>query len=199
MRHRIALCALVVLGALIVAAAASAHAEVSPPAPLAKELQVFTLAVPTEEEGATTTTIEMTPPQGFNIDSFYPSSGWKRTALTKGSGEDATVTKVTWSGGATPTEEDSVFSFLASTSGTGDYSFTVRQTYSNGKVVTWSGPESSDTPAPVVHAVSSIGGGGGTSTLAIVALVLGALALIVALVGLLLRGGGGSSEGRELA
>ncbi len=195
MRHRIALCALVALGALVVAAAASAHAEVSPPAALAKELQVFTLAVPTEKENATTTSIQMTPPKGFNIDSFYPSPGWKRTSFTKGSGESATVTQVTWTGGATPTEEDSVFSFLASTSGTGDYTFSVRQTYSDGSVVTWSGPESSDTPAPVVHAVASIGGGGGgTSTLAIVALVLGGVALAVALAGLLLRSGG-----RELA
>ena len=128
MRHRIAPCALVVLGALVVAAAASAHADVSPPTALAKAAQVFTLAVPTEKENATTTSIELMPPKGFNIDSFYPSPGWKRRAFTKGSGEEATVTQVTWTGGATPTEEDSVFSFLASTSGTGDYRFTVRQT-----------------------------------------------------------------------
>lgn len=191
MKHRIALCALVVVGALAVAAAASAHAEVSPPEALAKAAQVFTLAVPTEKENVTTTTIELTPPKGFNIDSFYPSPGWKRTAFTKGTGEDSTVTQVTWKGGATPTGEDSVFSFLASTSGSGDYRFTVRQTYSDGSVVTWSGPESSDTPGPVVHAVSSLGGGGGgSSTLAVVALALGAVALAVALAGLLMRSGG---------
>ena len=195
MRHRFALCALVALGALVTAAAASAHAEVSPPAALAKELQVFTLAVPTEKANLTTTSIELTLPKGFNIDSFYPTPDWKRTAFTKGSGENATVTQVTWTGGATPTEEDSAFSFLASTSSAGTYTFAVRQTYSDGSVVMWSGPESSDTPAPVVHAVSSLGGsGGGTSTLEIVALVLGGVALVIALAGLLLRGGG-----RELA
>lgn len=195
MRHRIALCVLVALGALVAAAGAAAHAEVSPPAALADELQVFTLAVPTEKENVTTTSVELTPPKGFTIDSFFPTPGWKRTAFSKGSGEDATVTRVTWKGGATPTEEDSVFSFLASTSGTGDYTFAVRQTYSDGSVVAWSGPESSDSPAPVVRAVSSLGGGsGGGSTLAIVALVLGVVALVVALAGLLLRGGG-----RELA
>ena len=195
MRHRIALGALVVLGALVLAAGASAHAEISPPEALAKAAQVFTLAVPTEKQNVTTTTIELTPPKGFNIDSFYPSPGWKRTAVTKGSGENSTVTQVTWRGGATPTDEDSVFSFLASTSGSGDYRFTVRQTYSDGSVVTWSGPESSDTPGPVIKTVSSLGGGGGgSSTLAIVALVLGAIALVVALAGLLMR-----SSGRELA
>ena len=43
-------------------------------------------------------------------------------------------------------------------------------------------------PAPTVKAVSSLGGGG-TSTLDIVALALGAIALIVAVVGLVSRGG----------
>ena len=55
---------------LLTAAPAFAHAELSPPVALAKTLQLFTLAVPTEKEGATTTTIELTLPSGFSIDSF---------------------------------------------------------------------------------------------------------------------------------
>jgi uncharacterized protein YcnI len=188
MRHRIALCALVALAALVAAAQAAAHAHVSPPVVLAKEGQVFTLAVPTEKEGATTTRIEMTPPSGFSIDSFVAAPGWKRLALTKGSGENATVTKVTWTGGSVPTGEDAALSFLASTQGSGDYTFAVRQTYSDGSVVDWSGPESSDAPAPVVKAVSSLGGSG-TSTLTVIALVLAGIALVLAVAGLLARGG----------
>jgi uncharacterized protein YcnI len=188
MRHRIALCALVALAALVAAAQAAAHARVSPPVVLAKEGQVFTLVVPTEKEGATTTRIEMTPPSGFSIDSFVAAPGWKRLALTKGSGENATVTKVTWTGGSVPTGEDAALSFLASTQGSGDYTFAVRQTYSDGSVVDWSGPESSDAPAPVVKAVSSLGGGG-TSTLTVIALVLAGIALVLAVAGLLARGG----------
>ncbi len=61
----------------------------------------------------------------------------------------------------------------------------MRQTYSDGSVVDWSGSESSDTPAPIVEVVSSLRGGGGSSTLAIVALVVGALGIIVGLVALL--------------
>ncbi len=45
----------------------------------------------------------------------------------------------------------------------------------------WNGPESSDTPAPTVRAVSDLGGGG-TSTLTIVALVLGAAGLLVGII-----------------
>jgi uncharacterized protein YcnI len=187
MRHRIALGALVALGALTFSATALAHAHVSPPTALSGTSYVYTLAVPTEKEDATTTSIELTPPDGFSIDSFVPSPGWKRDTQTKGSGEDADVVKVTWTGGSVPTGEDAAFSFLGQASEPGSYSFTVRQTYSDGSVVDWTGPESSDTPAPVLEAVSSFGDG--TSTLEIVALVLAGVALVLALVGLFIRGG----------
>jgi len=182
----------VVVAALAFASAAFAHAEMSPPIALTNHLQLFTLAVPTEKENATTTTIELTPPSGFNIDSFVPSPGWKRTLQQTGSGEEAVVTKVTWSGGSTPTDDDSVFQFLASTSSSKTYSFAVRQTYSDGSVVDWNGPESSDSPAPMVESKSSLGGGG-TSTLEVLAVILGALALVIAFVALLAGRGGGRS------
>jgi len=172
------------LAALAIPAAASAHAVVSPVVVEAKQLQFFTLSVPTEKENATTTSIELTPPSGFTIDSFQPSPGWKRDVQSTGSGEEAAVTKVTWSGGKVPTEEDAVFGFNASTSGAKTYVFNVRQTYSNGEVVDWSGPESSDTPAPRLEAKSSLGGGGSTSTVGVIALVIAAVALVLAIVGL---------------
>jgi hypothetical protein len=68
----------------------------------------------------------------------------------------------------------------------------VRQTYSDGSVVDWTGPEDSDSPAPVVEAESSIGGGG-SSVLAIVALVVAGVAVVVAGVGLV-----GGRSGRPL-
>jgi uncharacterized protein YcnI len=190
MKHRIALGALVALAALTFSTGAFAHAHVSPSVTVAKESDVFTLAVPTEKENATTTRVELTPPEGFSIDSFVPAPGWKRVAVTKGSGEDAVVQKVTWTGGSVPTGEDAAFSFLGSAENSGTVTFAVRQTYSDGTIVDWSGPESSDAPAPTIEAVDSIGGGGGSSTLAIVALALGAIALVVAVVGLLGRRGG---------
>jgi uncharacterized protein YcnI len=179
--------------ALTIVPGAFGHAELSPAVAKAKAGQVFTLAVPTEEEGATTTKIELTPPPGFAIDSFAPASGWKRSVQQTGSGEEAVIQKVTWSGGNVPTGEDAVFQFLASPESTTTYRFRVRQTYSNGKVVDWAGPESSDTPAPTIEAEGSQSRGGG-STLAIVALAVGALALVVGVVGLVARG-----EGRPLA
>jgi len=189
MKHRFALGALVALAALATAAAASAHAIVSPAVALDKKLQVFTLSVPTEKENLTTTEIELTVPSGFAIDSFAPPpSGWKMSVQATGSGESAVVQKVTWTGGHVPTEQDAVFSFNASTSGAKTYTFDVRQTYSDGSVVDWDGPETADTPAPTIEALSSIGGGG-TSTVEIVALVLAGVALLVALGSFASRGG----------
>ena len=69
---------LVATAALALAAVASAHAHVSPPIVVKGESQVFTLAVPTEKEDATTTKVELTPPDGFSIDSFIAAPGWKR-------------------------------------------------------------------------------------------------------------------------
>src|SRR5229473_1513846 len=98
--------------ALAVAATASAHAHISPPVALAKEGQVFTLAVPTEEANATTIKIELTVPKGFTIDSVAPSPGWK-WHFNRSLGGNA-VTKLDWTGGNVPTGEDSLFQFVAS-------------------------------------------------------------------------------------
>lgn len=179
----------VAAGALAFAGGASAHARVSPPVALAKQLQLFTLAVPTEKAG-TTTQIVLTPPAGFDIDSFVPSPGWKRVAKQTGSGDSAVIKQVTYSGGSVPTGEDSTFSFLAQPNASKTYTFGVQQTYSDGSVVDWAGPETSDAPAPTIEARATLGGGGGgSSTLAIVALVAAALALLVAIGALASRGG----------
>jgi uncharacterized protein YcnI len=135
----------------------------------------------------------LTVPSGFAIDSFVPTTGWKRVVQQSGSGESAVVKTVTWTGGSVPTGEDSLFQFLAQAQSSKTYTFSVEQTYSDGSIVNWSGPESSDDPAPTVEAKSSLGGGGGTSTLSIVALVVGAVGILLGGLALL------SKSGRQLA
>ena len=183
--------------ALVLAAVASAHARVSPAVSLSGKLQLYSLAIPTEKENLTTTKIVLTVPSGFGIDSFVPAPGWKQVVQSTGSGDSAIVQKVTWTGGSVPTGEDSLFQFLAQPAKSGTYTFQVEQTYSDGSIVDWSGPESAAAPAPTIKAVSSLGGGG-SSMLAIVGVALGALALIVAGAALLGRGGGSGGK-RELA
>jgi uncharacterized protein YcnI len=192
--HRFAALAIVTVGALVLAAGAAAHAIVSPPVAKTEVLQQFTLSVPTEKENAKTARIELTVPAGFTIDSFEPApNGWMQQIQSTGSGESAVVQKVTWTGGSVPTGEDSVFRFNASAGASKTYTFDVRQTYSDGSVVDWNGPETSDDPAPTVASVSSLGGGSSMSTLGIIAIVLAGLALVVAIVALV------SGRGRPLA
>jgi uncharacterized protein YcnI len=183
--------ACVVTAALVVASSASAHARVSPPVALAKVGQLFSLAVPTEKQGATTTKVVLTLPSGFSIDSFVPTAGWTRAVQQTGSGDSAVIQTVTWTGGAVPTGEDATFEFLAVPQSSKTYTFGVEQTYSDGSIVNWSGAESSDAPAPTVQAKSSLGGGGG-STLALIALVVGAVGILLGGLALV------SKSGRQL-
>jgi uncharacterized protein YcnI len=190
-RRRVLALAFVAVAALVGAGSAWAHARISPAIVKSKDLQLFSLAVPTEKENLTTTKVELTLPQGFSIDSFVPTPEWQRQVQQTGTGESAVIQKVTWTGGKVPTGEDAFFQFLAVPTSDKTYTFSVRQTYSDGSVVDWSGPESSDSPAPSVEAKSSLGGGG-SSTLAVIALVVGGVGLLVAIFALVSRGGGRS-------
>ena len=183
---------------LLAPAAAWAHAEISPAVSLSGKGQLYSLAVPTEKEGAATTTVELTVPSGFAIDSFVPTPGWHRQLQQTGTGDSAVIQKVTWTGGRVPTGEDALFEFLATPSASKTYTFTVRQTYSDGSIANWSGPESSDSPAPTIEAKTSLGSGGGASTLTVIALIVGFVGLVVAILALLARGTG-SVGGRPLA
>lgn len=195
LRGRIALvAALAGSAAVLLPATASAHARVSPPVSVAGKLQLYSLAVPTEKSGLTTTTIVMTVPSGFGIDSFVPPpAGWQMHLQQTGSGDSAVVTKVTWTGGGTPTGEDSLFQFLAQPASAKTYTFQVEQTYSDGSIVNWAGPESSAAPAPTIDVASSLGAAG-VSVLTIIALVVGVLGLVAG--GFALIGG---SKDRTLA
>jgi uncharacterized protein YcnI len=186
------LTALTIVAWAAIAAPAFGHAVISPPVIEPSTLQVFTLSVPTEREDRVTKSIELTVPKGFAIDSFAPAPGWRRKVSATGSGEGAVVNKVRWTGGSVPTEEDAVFQFNASASSAQTYTFAVRQIYDDGTVVDWSGPESSDTPAPQIEARDSLGGGG-SSTVSIVALVTAGLAVLLGVAAL-----AGSRGGRPI-
>ena len=180
------------LTALAASGSAFAHARVSPPVSVSGTLQLYSLAVPTEKAGATTTRIALTVPQGFSIDSFVPSPGWHRVVQQTGSGDSAVIQKVTWAGGSVPTGEDSLFQFLGEPAKSGTYTFQVQQTYSDGAVVNWSDPETGADPAPAIQAKSSLGGGG-VGLLTIVALALGIVGILVGGIALV-SGGGGRRE-----
>jgi uncharacterized protein YcnI len=191
--------AFALLCSLVVPAAALGHARVSPAVALAGQLQLFSLAVPTEKSGVTTSKIVLTVPSGFGIDSFVPPPpGFKQHVQQTGSGDNAVVERVTWTGGHTPTGQDSLFQFLAQPAAAQTYTFQVQQTYSDGSIVNWSGSESSAAPAPTISAKTSLGGGGGgTSVLTIVALVVGVLGLATGAFALVGGRGSGTNGGQR--
>jgi uncharacterized protein YcnI len=172
------------LTALVSTSVAMAHAHVAPPVIEKGTDNVFTVAVPTEKEDASTTVVELTPPDGFEIDAVIQTPGWNVEVDKSGSGEEAEITKVTWSGGDVPEGQAANLQFVGSGSTAESYALGVRQTYSDGEVVDWSGQEESDAPAPIVEAKSSLGGGGGTSIVTWIALVLGAVGALLGLVAL---------------
>jgi uncharacterized protein YcnI len=186
---------------LALPAGALGHARVSPAVSVSGQLQLYSLAVPTEKASVTTAKVVLTVPRGFGIDSFAPPpAGWRQQVQSTGAGDGAVVQKVTWTGGHTPTGEDSLFQFLAQPASPQTYTFRVQQTYSDGSIVDWTGSESSAAPAPTITVKSSLGGGGGggTSVLTIIALVIGVLGLAAGAFALVGRGGGGGG-GRSLA
>ena len=73
MRKPIVTTAVVAVAVLSSRASASAHARMSPSVSLANELQLYSLAIPTEKANAYTTKIVLTLPKGFSIDSFVPN------------------------------------------------------------------------------------------------------------------------------
>jgi uncharacterized protein YcnI len=179
---------------LAMPALALAHARISPAVSIPNQLQLYSLAVPTEKSGAATTTVVMTVPSGFAIDSFAPPPpGWHQQLQQSGSGTNAVIQKVTWTGGHVPTGEDALFQFLAQPASSQKYTVHVQQTYSDGSIVNWSGPESSDSPAATIEVKSSLGGGG-TSVVAIIALILGVLGVLAGAFAL-----AGERRGRPLA
>jgi uncharacterized protein YcnI len=81
---------------LLVPAVAAGHARISPAVSAAGKLQLYSLAVPTEKSGASTTKVVLTVPSGFGIDSFVPPPpGWRMNVQQTGSGDNVVVTRVT--------------------------------------------------------------------------------------------------------
>jgi uncharacterized protein YcnI len=119
----------VVLAALAAAPAAWAHAEVGPASIRVDRQTELTLRVPTESATAATVQVVVTPAAGLRL-----------TGPT------------TWRGHTRGTVR---LTFTARAQTAGDYALHVRQVYSDGEVVNWAGPESSNTPAPVVHVESA--------------------------------------------
>ena len=188
---------------VVTSGVAWAHVEVGPEEAPAGEFQRFVLSAPTERDDVPTTEVRVEVPEGFTVGGVQPVPGWEAEFEEDG----GVVMAITWSGGEIQPREFQEFLFSARTpEETGQYTWRAFQTYGDGEVVEWVGEEGSEEPASVVETVEggghgaapeaeesgteSAAAGSGTGFTPIAAysgLVLGALALVVALLALLTR------------
>ena len=185
----------VLMGLFLFAGMASAHVTVQPPDVAANSYQVFTVRVPSESKGVSTTKVQVKIAEGAAVSRVEPKVGWAHE-LEKNA--DGAIIGVTWTAEGTGLSETEFTEFRMSGKVSEDAKELVwkaYQTYSDSSVVEWTGAAGSDKPAAVQVVTAAAGGDGhGAATtdtkdeagsilptiLSAVAVVLAAAALVVA-------------------
>lgn len=158
--------ALTALGAglliCMIAAPAFAHVTIQPSEGPVGAFLKFAIRVPNESD-VPNSKVVVTFPENLIFVSFQPKEGWTRKVTTKtleepieasGATIDEVVDTVTWSGGAINPGEFDEFYFSAKVPDEpGELEFSAEETYDDGEVVTWSGPEDGDHPSPRANVI----------------------------------------------
>ncbi|MEW2255866.1 YcnI family protein [Streptomyces sp. NPDC047869] len=179
LRRAGALVALSAVGVLAATGVASAHVTVHPES-YAKGATdgVLTFRVPNEEDGASTSKVQVFLPTDHPVLGVLvrPRDGWTPKVTTTKlktpvKTDDGTITEavsqITWTGGkiGAGEYEDFDVAFGELPHDTGQLTFKTLQTYSDGKVVRWieapSGGEEADDPAPTLKLTEGGTEGGG--------------------------------------
>jgi periplasmic copper chaperone A len=162
-----------VAAALVLPATASAHVTLQPSTAPADGFTRLDVRVPNERDDTGTVKVDVQMPPGFAFVSYEPEPGWKVTVKREKLDEpieveggfevDEGVAQITWSGGVIKPGEfvDFGLSLRMPKGEAGDkLTFKALQTYDDGEVVRWIGPEDADEPAPVVTLTAQASGGG---------------------------------------
>lgn len=182
------------------ASVAWAHVRVLPEEVPADSFEVFTVRVPTERD-VPTTEVRVEVPEGFTVSRVEPVPGWDYELEEEG----GTVSAIAWSDGEIGETEFRQFDIQGKAPAEpGEYAWNAYQTYADGEVVEWTGPEGSEEEASVMRVAEGGPGEGGhggaekeepasepaaamggiTPVAAYSGLGLGALALVVAILAL---------------
>jgi uncharacterized protein YcnI len=140
------------LAFLATASVAQAHVQVTPHHSVQGTDEQYTVTVPTERP-VPTVAVRVLIPAGVVIYSYAAAPGWQRELQEDSSGH---VTAITWSHGLILPEEYVQFGFAARNPPGGTLVWKAYQTYQDGLVVAWIGPQSSRQPA----SVTTLGGAG---------------------------------------
>ncbi len=122
---------------LTLSATASAHVVVKPAEVVTAGFQTFTIGVPNEKD-ISTTSVKLAVPEGLKYVQPTQKAGWQIDVEKDGTGEDATVKSITWSGNEVKAgyRDDFTFSGQVPEQAT-DLQWKAYQTYSDGTVVAW--------------------------------------------------------------
>jgi uncharacterized protein YcnI len=156
--------------ALVLPGTTQAHISVQPSEEPADQFVRADVRVPNERDNASTSKVEVQFPSGFLFASYEPVPGWKGKITTeklakpvpspeKGEPpikEQVKEVSFTATGkGIGPSQfQDFGLSLLMPNKPGATLTFKALQSYSNGEVVRWIGPESSEEPAPQVKLTS---------------------------------------------
>lgn len=175
----------------------SAHVTVSPDKAEQGAYEIFTVQVPTEGEQPTTK-VMVKIPDGVDISRVAPMFNW---SYEMEKGDNGKITSITWvvNGDGLLSGEFTQFNMQGKVGkDSTSLEWKAYQTYADGEVVEWVGAEGSDKPASITNVVKSVNGNQATETdfmtsdptdtesnvsmyLSIAALIMGAIALILAL------------------
>lgn len=138
-----------ILGAIMtltITSVAWAHTTVSPEEVSAGSTEIFTVSTPGEKDiPIVEERVEI--PEGFDISNVGSPDGWQ------GSVEGDSIV---WSGGEIPQGEEQEFTFEAQIPDqANEYSWKAFDTYEDGSVSEWNGPEDSDSPASVTEVLAA--------------------------------------------
>ena len=161
------------------ASPALAHVTVWPRTAAPGGYERYVVRVPNEKNTATTR-IEIHFPAEVRISSFQDVAGWNLQVLTDSAGK---VTGAVWTG-TLPPKRFIEFPFIGVNpkSGTTRLVWPAFQTYADGEVVQWTGPEGSKRPASATQLTTrSAGGSAAALWVAIAALVIAIAGLGLAL------------------
>ena len=168
---------LAVVGALALPAGAAAHVTLQPSSVAAGGFTRLDVRVPNERDDSATTKVDVQLPAGFAFVSYEPRPGWEVTVRREKLDEpiktdegfeiDEAVSRITWTGdgrqGAIGPGEfvDFGLSLRMPEGEPGEkLTFKALQTYDDGQIVRWIGPEDAEEPAPIVTLTEPAEGGG---------------------------------------
>lgn len=178
---------------LFVAVPAFAHVVVKPDTVGVAAWQTFTVGVPSEKDNPTVG-LRLVIPDGLAHVSPNVKPGWTITMKKSGSGEDATVTEIDWTGGSIPAGQRDDFLFSAQVpANETTLKWKAYQAYQDGTVVSWDqepstkNGEKSETPYSTTKVINDLAGaatparGQTTNGESSLALLLSIIAVVVAI------------------